>query len=114
MISFACKGIRFEELIRCSFNLNKSEYKLLIQLLEQKKEVTIPQMAKKMNMDRSSIQKGAMGLLKKNLAHRRQVNLNNGGYFFFYSAKRKESIKKSILLIIDKWHQEVIKEVEAW
>ena len=114
MISFACKGIRFEELIRCSFNINKTEYKLLIKLLEQDKEVTVPKMAKEMGMDRSSIQKGAMGLLKKNLIHRRQVNLGKGGYFFFYSAKRKESIKKSIILIIDKWHQEVIKEISEW
>ena len=114
MISFACKGIQFEELIRCSFNLNKTEYKILMQLLELKKEVSIPGLAKIMKMDRSSIQKGAVGLLKKNLAHRRQVNLNNGGYFFFYSAERKESIKNSILLIIDKWHESVIEEVEGW
>ena len=33
MISFACKDIDKEELIRCSFELNKTEYKLLMFLM---------------------------------------------------------------------------------
>ena len=114
MISFACKGIEFEELIRCSFTLNKTEYKLLMHMMTLEKEATIPELAEKMSMDRSSMQKGITGLLNKNLATRRQVNLEKGGYFFYYSALNKEAIKKSMLKIIDNWQIAVKKEIEGW
>ncbi len=85
-----------------------------MKLLEVKKEVTIPELAEALNMDRSSIQKGITGLMKKGLAYRRQVNLEKGGYFFYYSTQRKESIKKAMIIIIDKWHDAVIEEIKKW
>jgi predicted transcriptional regulator len=114
MISFACQRIKFEDLIRCSFNLNKTELKLLQILINLNREVKTSQLAESLDMDRSSIQKGISGLLNKGLAKRRQVNLEKGGYFFYYSTLKKSEIKESMNKIINAWYQEVSKEIEAW
>ena len=85
-----------------------------MKLLEFKHEATIPELAEALGMDRSSIQKGITGLMKKRLASRRQVNLEKGGYFFYYSTPHKKYIKNAMINIINKWHDAVISEIKKW
>ena len=47
--SFACKNIDFADIIKCSFNLNKTEYTLFLFLISSKELKSIKLKAKKYN-----------------------------------------------------------------
>ena len=115
MISFACKKIKDEELIRCSFNLNKTEYKILIFLLKNKGKIfTISQLSKRMRLERSTIQKGIKNLTEKRLVKRLQKNLSGGGYIYLYQVKNEQEIKSKMTDIIKEWYEACIKQIEDW
>ena len=114
MIYFACKTISMEEIVRCSFNINKTEYKVLVFLLRHKQEYSVQEIAEKLGKERTTIQKAIKSLLAKGLLFRRQVNLDNGGYVYYYSIKNKEEIKKRIIELVDSWTRAVKKAVESW
>ena len=114
MISFACKTIELKDLITCSFDLNKTDYKLFMSLLSNKGFVTTNEIAKKVKLERSSVQKSIKRLVDKELVLRQQKNLSGGGYLFVYKIKDKPLIKKQILDTISKWNANVKSRIEKW
>ncbi len=112
MITFACKKIRLDEIVRCSFSLNKTEYNMLMFLLGKEKEFDIHAISKKMGLERTTVQKALKKLLDKKLAKRRQLNIETGGYFFLYSAKNKIWIKTQLLKIIRQWEKTAEEEIQ--
>ena len=112
MITFACKKIRLDELVRCSFNLNKTEYHVLMFLLRKEKEFDIHSISKKMGFERTTVQKALKTLLENKLAKRRQTNIKTGGYFFLYYIKNKDSIKMRLLEIIRQWEKNAEDAIE--
>lgn len=112
MVTFACKRIRKEELIKCSFDLNKTEYNVLMFLLGGEKKYSISQIVKEMNLERTTIQKAVKSLVDKNLINRTQKNLSNGGYLFLYQITNKKEIKNKMRKIIYKWYKEVEKRID--
>ncbi len=114
MISFACQVFKFSDLIRCSFELTKGEYSLLMSMLESSKQLTVQEFSKLAKIDRSTAQKALAGLLKKGLVLRRQVNQSQGGYVYLYWPVRKNEIKKQISSIIKKWYKHVKEEINTW
>jgi len=113
MITFACKKIRLDEIVRCSFNLNKTEYNVLMFLLGKEKELDIQAISEKMGLERTTLQKALKTLLDKKLAKRRQVNIKTGGYFFLYSGKNKDSLKARLLEIIRNWEKTAEEEIQT-
>ena len=114
MISFACQDIEFADLIRCSFELSKSEIKLLFYLLRTEEQFTASELAKVFNQDRTTIQKAIKKLAEKNLVYRKQINLDKGGYLFYYSIKEKKDIKKRMRKIVEDWYDQVVNEIDKW
>jgi predicted transcriptional regulator len=112
MISFACKDIEFKDLLRCSFELNKTEYNVFMFLLKTDKEFTATDLAKIMQLDRTTVQKAIKRLTEKNLVFRKQQNLEKGGYTFHYSIKDRAEIKQRMLNIVENWHNEIVKEIK--
>ena len=114
MISFACKEIEFKDLLRCSFELTKTEYKIMMFLLVKDKYFSATALGESMNLDRTTIQKAVKGLTEKDLIIRHQDNLEKGGYMFFYKIKNKAEIKNRMTNLVDKWHEGVKKEIRNW
>jgi predicted transcriptional regulator len=114
MISFACKNIELKDLVMCSFDLNKTDYKLFNFLIKQKKYLSINDISEKVNLDRTSVQKSIKRLFEKNIVLRLQKNINSGGYLFVYKIKDKKIIKEIILDITSSWSKKVKNEIEAW
>ncbi|MFB6246437.1 MAG: helix-turn-helix domain-containing protein [Candidatus Pacearchaeota archaeon] len=112
MVTFACKKIPQEDLVRCSFDLNKSAYNLFMHLLKQKKALKANEINEQMGLDRSSVQKALSKLLGKDLVVRSQKNLEKGGYIYFYRTKDKKEIKERINSIISDWYENTKKEIE--
>ncbi len=113
-ISFACKKIDLADLIKCSFDLNKTEYALFMFLLEQKEELCASTLGSMMSKDRTTVQKAIKKLVEKDLVEKHQANLDNGGYTFMYTIKDKEFIRKTILSIVEGWYGGVVKTISAW
>ncbi|MCM2325103.1 MAG: MarR family transcriptional regulator [Candidatus Woesearchaeota archaeon] len=114
MITFACQDIEFSDLLRCSFNLNKTQYNVMMFLLRTDKPCTATVLGEKMKLDRTTVQKAVKLLAEKELILRYQDNLDSGGYTFYYKIKDKDMIKQRMLNIVDKWHEEVRKEIDKW
>ena len=113
-ISFACKIIQIEDIIRCSFDINKTQYETLIFLGKLDKPLTISEIASQLHKDRTTIQKAVKVLFDKQLLMRRQMNLDNGGYTYYYTVKDRKKIKKQILGLIDSWSESAKRAVKRW
>lgn len=114
MVSFACKSISLEEIIKCGFQLTKTEYYVMMHLLATAEELTTQEIADDLKKERTTIQKAIKSLAEKRVVVRKQFNLEKGGYSFVYSIREKENLKMRILHMIDRWTSEVKKEVSNW
>lgn len=103
MPDFACKKISKEDLVKCSFGLNKTEYKIFSFLISKERNYTAKEIGDKITLDRTTVQKGLSTLTSKELVQKRQVNLEKGSYTFKYSIENKEKIKQRIKKIIREW-----------
>ena len=112
MISFACKAINQEDMLRCSFGLNKTEYNVLIFLFDQEYPLVAAVLAKKMNLERTTVQKAVKSLVEKNLVKRNQENLAKGGYSFLYEVDNKKEIKYKLKKIVSEWNKKVEKFID--
>lgn len=114
MISFACMKIELKNLIKCSFELNKTDYDIFIFLISKEKSITANEIARQMHLDRTTVQKSIKRLTEKELVLRIQKNLKKGGYIFVYFIKDKKIIKERMSEIVKKWHDNVQKEISKW
>lgn len=113
MIDFACKTISKEELIRCSLNLNKTEYHVFNLLSKRGTKLTVSKIARSLNLERTTVQKAMKCLLEKKLARRYQRNLPAGGYEFLYELKDAEEIKARLKKILHTWSKSAEKVIDG-
>lgn len=114
MIDFACKKFDLEEVVKCSLGLSKSEFKLLKFLIENDKQFTTEELSKKLNLDKSTIQRGVKKLHGKGLVVRGQINQSIGGYLFLYRIKDKNKIRKIISDTVDSWVKVFHEKISKW
>ena len=105
MIDFACKKISKEDILRCSFNLNKTEYTVFSILL--KELGNIKQISEKTQLDRTTIQKSLSILLERNVIIRKRENLS-----YLYEVRDKPQFKKKLNKIVNQWYNSVKKEIK--
>jgi len=106
--------IELKNLIKCSFELNKTDYDIFIFLIPKETGMAANEIAKQMDLDRTTVQKSIKRLAEKDLVSRIQKNLARGGYIFTYSIKGKKIIKERMSEIVKKWHDSVQKEIIRW
>ncbi len=99
--------------MRCSFNLNKTEYNILIFLLKKNKKCSVIQIAEAINLERTTVQKAIKNLSNKKLVRKWKRNLAKGGCLYLYIVIDKKDIKKNMLNIIYRWYQEVEKQIKS-
>ena len=110
MISLACKTISFEELIRCAFNINKTEYEVFKKLIDDKL-CSSEDIQKTLNKDLTTIQRSLKSLSQKNLVERKQINLDKGGYKYYYTSIPKDEIRKAVLGNLDNFREKVEQKI---
>ncbi|MFH0870746.1 MAG: MarR family transcriptional regulator [archaeon] len=115
MIDFACKQFKIEEIIKCSLMLTKADFKVLVMLSGSSKEwFTTEQLAKKLKLNLSTVQRAVKKLHGSGLVDRNQNNLDNGGYIYIYRAKAKEDVRSVIMGIVNNWVIKVESELKKW
>jgi predicted transcriptional regulator len=115
MIDFACKQFKIEEIIKCSLMLTKADFKVLVLLTGSSKDwFTTDQLAKKLRLNLSTVQRAVKKLYASGLVDRNQNNLDNGGYIYIYKAKPKEDVRSVIMTIVHNWVSKVEGELKKW
>ncbi len=113
-ITFACKRIKEEDLIKCAFDINKTSYKILRFLLKKKGKLKIREISSELGLKRCSVQKSLKNLLEKRLISRSQKNLEKGGYVFYYYCKNKKEIKDRIKNLLKQWYENALNRIEKF
>ena len=113
MINLACKNITVQELITCAFNINKTEYLIISQLLK-KQNCSSESLSNKLGKDLTTIQKALKTLVEKELVIRKQINLEGGGYKFIYQSISKEEIKNKIENNLNNFQEKVLLRLETF
>lgn len=107
MINLACKNITIEELIKCSFNINKTEF-LIIKILLDDENCSSDSLHKRLGKDLSTVQKALKTLVEKGLVVRYQVNLDGGGYKYYYKSISKDDIRSRVLGSLRNFEEKVL------
>lgn len=115
MIDFACKQFDIKEIVKCSLALTNADVRVFELLLRQQKEsFTTEEIASRLHLDLSTVQRTVKKLSEKKLAKRMQHNREGGGYEFHYAANDKEVIRQIILDTVKTWVGRVETELRAW
>jgi predicted transcriptional regulator len=115
MIDFACKEFDLDDIIKCSLGMTKAEFKLVDMFLTSNQEwLTTQDIAKKLKLDLSTVQRCVKSLNEKDIIIRRQENLNSGGYVFRYQLKKREELREKIKDTISRWVSRVNDELDRW
>lgn len=113
MAKYLCKNFDLNSIVKCSFSLTEPELKVFLEIIKHE-NLTVNSLSKKLNRDRSTVQKIIIKLLQKNLITKKKSSLKQGGYIFYYSPVSKTAIKKQMLLNVEAWHSNVKKEIQKW
>lgn len=82
--------------------------------MKNKKIYNSNELAQKLNLDLSTIQRSLKNLNEKNILIRSQNNLSGGGYVYLYKINDKKLIKEMIMKIISQWVKKVDSELDKW
>lgn len=108
----ACRNITIEDIIRCSYSLTKTEFRVLKFLLSRDSS-SVSEIARCLALERSTVQKILQKLMKKKIVYRRQINLNRG-YKYLYMAKSRDELKRELLSILERWYHRARDAVSSW
>ncbi len=112
-----------ERIFKCILGLNKTESKVLGYMLRNK-DIRISEIAKVLEMERSSIQRAVQDLSDLKLVERKSISMKDftkvkglkdakkQGYLYVYNAKNIESIKIQFKKLLDKWYNSMLKYIE--
>jgi len=114
MINFACKQFKLEEIIKCGLGLTKADCKVFMNLLNESDWVTTESIAKKLDLNLSTVQRAVKKLFTSEILDRTQENLDGGGYIFLYRHKPKKVIKKIIMSKVSDWTVLVSSALDKW
>jgi len=103
-MNYDCGRVDVEELLACSLNLKKSEFRIFKLLFKEENALTAIELSDKLTLDRTTVQKILKKFLDQSLVQRFQENLDNGGYLFRYKVRDKLEIKKHIKQILTNWY----------
>lgn len=71
-------------ILKCKYNLNKSELRVYEIILKSKKDTTMKDLVKNVGKDRTTIQRTINNLLDKKIIAKKQVNLHKGFMYTYY------------------------------
>ncbi|MBT4191739.1 MAG: winged helix-turn-helix transcriptional regulator [Candidatus Diapherotrites archaeon] len=113
MAKLQCKQMDSKELIRCTFGLTKTELAIFLYLLKTKACIPSSEIADKIGLDRTTVQKSMKNLLNKDIVLRRQNNLDSGGFVFLYCVKKQLDLKAQMQEIVDTWKDGVDSQLKT-
>jgi len=114
MIDFACKRFKLDEVIKCGLSLTKAEYRLFEYVVKHHDDYTADQLAEKVGLDVTTVQRAVKKLYEESVLKRSQENLDGGGYVYVYSVKSKQELRRVLMQIINNWVKTVDTALQNW
>jgi predicted transcriptional regulator len=114
MIDFACKKFQLKDVIKCGLGISKSDFLIMDFLIKNKKTFNSNEVAEKIGLDLSTVQRSLKSLNEKKIVIRGQNNLSGGGYVYIYRINDKVIIRNKIMDIIKEWAKKVEYELDRW
>lgn len=115
MIDFACKKIDLNEVIICSLNLTKAEFRIFRFFIKNpSKRFESKDIAKELNLELSTVQRSMKKMNEKGIIKRSQINLEKAGYTYSYCLCEKQKIKNTVKDIVNEWTNSFEKEIGRW
>jgi predicted transcriptional regulator len=99
------------DIMDCMFGLKNFETETYFQVVD-KGPVTVNELVKSFDKDRSTIQRALQNLAIAGLIYREQRNIKNGGYYYVYHAAPFEEVKDTMKTSIKKWCDAVIEWID--
>ncbi len=108
-----------EKLFKCILGLNKTESKVFGYILKNQNAST-SEIASKLKMERSSVQRALQSLSKLLLIKREPLSMKDygilekkndskkQGYLYVYNSKDMDSIKAQFKKLLDKWYNSMV------
>ena len=110
-VTFGCRTISLKKILKCSFEINDTEYAIL-SLLLNKKSCSSKEISSNVDKDLSTVQRNIKSLYEKELVTRRQFNLDKGGYVYVYSSIPRDELKALVKEKLDNFVTVVLGKVE--
>jgi len=102
-----CRRLSFDDVLKCSLGLSKSEVRTMRAVLKMRQPFTVNGLAEKMGKDRSVVQRHLKKLGEKGILLRFQQNRDGGGYEFVYRTIDKKEMKKILRTGIKQFTRQV-------
>ena len=112
MIDFACKNFELEEVLKCALGLTRSGMQVFQEFYKNDDWMTTEQIAEKLGLEQSTVQRAVKELHEKDVLSRYQENLSAGGYMYTYKMKDKGHVKQVVMDTIKNWVEKVEEEME--
>lgn len=109
MINFSCTNIPVFDVLRCSWDLTKTELNVLKGLTD---EATTNEVKDRHDISMSLAQRTMKSLHDKDLVTRRQVNRRSGGYTYVYERRPRTELVNDVKRIIDDWSERAKQAVQ--
>ena len=114
MIDFGCREFDLDDIMKCGLGLTKAEFRVMRYLVQHPEELTTSEIAEKIGLDITTIQKAVKKLADKGVVSRSQKNLEGGGYMYLYRSNPRTEIREVLKGIIKKWSSAVEDRIDEW
>lgn len=115
MIDFACKTFDLDEIVKCALGLTKADFKILEYLLKNDDSpIATEDLAGKLSLNLSTVQRAVKKLHERNVLLRTQQNIDGGGYLYRYKIKNKPELRNLIMEIVKGWTKKVETSLNHW
>ncbi len=100
------KPMKCDEAIKCVFNLNKLDLRV-IKKLKQLGPTRASELAKHLKKERSTVYRSLQKLSKCGICKKSTKTLDQGGYYHEYECDTIEHIQQQAQQCLDSWYQNV-------
>lgn len=101
------------EMLRSLLSLSDTELKVYKVLLAANGQ-RVSEVAKRVDRDRSSVQRSLGDLMSAGLITRNTETISNGGYYYAYFAVPPAQVRKELEKCIDDWHDAALESLESF
>lgn len=105
------KNICCDDIIKGLFNLNNLDIKVY-KKLKQTSEIRADELAKKLNLERSTIYRSLQRLTSCGLCKKETKTIAKGGYYHTYQCDDLKNIKERLDDCIEQWHKKMKKIIK--
>jgi len=105
------EDLQKHEMLAHIYNISKTDALTYFTILEEN-TLTIQEITKKLNKDRTTAQKTIKKLVENGLVHKRKINLAKGGIKYSYEAVPFSLVKEKMIKRVNDWQSVAVTKIK--